>query len=1568
MSRAASAIRSSAGAAGFRGVAPRILAAAVGLVVGCVGLVASADASKFVHREVAAGPGTGKGQFNSTFVADVAVNRSAIADGSTDPLGSSTDGYVYMVDENNRRVKVFSADGAFQFMWGRGVLNGANAAQVCDRTAASCLAGVVGVLGGMFNTQPQGIAIDQDSGHVFVRETGRVQEFEADGTFVRMWGWNVVVEGTTHDTATDQLETCFVATECKAPVTGSAVGQFGNASNVRIDIQQSTGDILAADPTNRRIQRFTVPANPVDPIPTPTVIGSSAQFSLGQPIHVAVDDGMVYASEAAGGNQIVRYDLNTASFLTPIPVATLTGTSAGATTAGMEIDALSGDLYVARDEAPPSGGRFSPVLELGNPDAPAAGNVTHIDTHVGGTDFRWRGIGLDPDAGDLYVAGLGPGSTGQRLFAAHDGPAPAAGAVFLPASGVSAIGATLSMSIDPNGSFPVEYEIQIASSSDPGDYEVVGSGQVPAGAPTVVSTEVSGLRPKTLYLVRLVTRKPFGNPAIALDGPVLLTKTAAPSLVDVSADSVEDTGARLRGRIDPNGTGTRYRFDYGIGGFQHSIPVPDASVGSGYGHQFVSERLSDLQPATTYQYRLVAISDDQALGATTSPTETFTTLASPSADERVFELVSPADKFGGQGTGFWPNGLGHIASSGVASHVGDRFIAMGLYGSVLTGDGAFGLNTDMVFTERVGDEVGWRGRPVITHPNYAPVIGQTAELVGAASDLSGLFWSSPSTLALFPELAGGSGGGAGQPSWVQFDAGLLSDWGGPLHGPTKWELFGPRGMSPADIVASSVLPAPTGALWTMAISGDGSTAYGMPKRTLAGHPIIHGLAGLDDPTGVSEPGDPTPPLKDLVSGRSVYRADLSGGLSDSYGGVGERELVNVCTGEPGPARTVLPEVAGGMLGAGECPAGIDGRERLVSDRGASFSHGEAGRGGVVSENGSRVFFLAPDPLATGAPNGTSAFCSGSGASTVCPPQLFVRQRNDDGSVVTRWVSKAQDGLLGEQQASLTGSVRFEGASKDGNRVYFRTNSPLTVDDPNGAGAPTPGGVKTGTPNTNSWDLYVFELADGADPTGSGAVLTRVSAGPDSHGDCNSPRPSIASGRDSDEVGGLRFVSDDGTRAYFTCQAPLPGVPPPADGARVTAPGGTPTAADAVNLYLFDANRPQPQRWRFVGRLPRATGNALATCASTGTAFHSPFNAQNGYHPSISENTVGSNCVRGSSDGLFVTLFTPGQLTLDDPPGGPVADIYGYDAESDELVRITAPQGGEEASYTCLTDDPTTSIDESLRYACRGDGGIDAHIGAGGMKAPGSPGFLGVTVDPLTAGERVAFFESRSRLVAEDLDDGYDVYEWRDGRLSLITSGAGDSKHAFYKGNDRTGRNVYVATQDRLSWQDSDAVVDVYSARVGGGIPEPVSSPVCTVLAGGCQGDGASGVPSRSATSAPVNEGNADAGDRKTLAVGALSRKARLAAARSGILRVSVRSSAAGRVVAVAQARIGGLARQIARGAKRMGKAGSTTLRLRLSGAARRELHRGKVLRVSVSVRSAGARSRSVTVRLPGVGS
>ena len=96
------------------------------------------------------------------------------------------------------------------------------------------------------------------------------------------------------------------------------------------------------------------------------------------------------------------------------------------------------------------------------------------------------------------------------------------------------------------------------------------------------------------------------------------------------------------------------------------------------------------------------------------------------------------------------------------------------------------------------------------------------------------------------------------------------------------------------------------------------------------------------------------------------------------------------------------------------------------------------------------------------------------------------------------------------------------------------------------------------------------------------------------------------------------------------------------------------------------------------------------------------------------------------------------------------------------------------------------------------------------------------------GNRV-FFQTPDQLVAGDENSVTDVYEWEakgtgscksevenGGCLYLISTGTSDQP-SYFGDADESGNNAFIFTASRLVPQDRDELIDVYDARVGGGV-------------------------------------------------------------------------------------------------------------------------------------------------------
>ena len=146
---------------------------------------------------------------------------------------------LYITDEHNNRVSIFTSDGDFIHKWGApgsgpGQMNG-----------------------------PSGIAIDADDNvYVADQHNHRVQRFSTDGEYIDGWGQH-----------------------------GSQIGSLDMPWGLAVD---SRGDVFVADWRNDRVQKFSSEGAPLAVYGTP----GRDQGQLSRPSAVAVDDqGLVYVAD-----------------------------------------------------------------------------------------------------------------------------------------------------------------------------------------------------------------------------------------------------------------------------------------------------------------------------------------------------------------------------------------------------------------------------------------------------------------------------------------------------------------------------------------------------------------------------------------------------------------------------------------------------------------------------------------------------------------------------------------------------------------------------------------------------------------------------------------------------------------------------------------------------------------------------------------------------------------------------------------------------------------------------------------------------------------------------------------------------------------------------------------------------------------------------------------------------------------------------------------------------------------------------------------------------------------------
>jgi hypothetical protein len=100
-----------------------------------------------------------------------------------------------------------------------------------------------------------------------------------------------------------------------------------------------------------------------------------------------------------------------------------------------------------------------------------------------------------------------------------------------------------------------------------------------------------------------------------------------------------------------------------------------------------------------------------------------------------------------------------------------------------------------------------------------------------------------------------------------------------------------------------------------------------------------------------------------------------------------------------------------------------------------------------------------------------------------------------------------------------------------------------------------------------------------------------------------------------------------------------------------------------------------------------------------------------------------------------------------------------------------------------------------------------------------------------------FFDTADALVTQDTNETLDVYEWHEGRVSLISSGK-DPAPTFFLGANSDGANVFFGTHAQLVPQDTDSSGDVYDARIctnSDPCPKAPAAGLASCEGSGCQG-------------------------------------------------------------------------------------------------------------------------------------
>jgi hypothetical protein len=455
-------------------------------------------------------------------------------------------------------------------------------------------------------SNPKGAAVDHTEDLLYIADDGnlRVDVFEVDGTFLRAFGWNVAPDAAPGDTASDQFEIC--TTSCQAGSSGAGPGQFKALSGIAIDNDPASTafrDVYVFDRTNGRLQRFHPSGEFVGTFGTPG--GNAGQFGSSDRIALG-PGGIVHVGgqDAEGRSRVQKFN---------------------------HLGELIGVIPLVRNEC----------------DEGKSSNLVPVNSGI-------PGLAVD-SGGNFYVAfnGAEPPAIGTRKY----GPG---GDLF-------------------DGCIPIHRSLNIQTITLSGDDSLfVGdsTGSDEGGETAIYEYNSGGVLFRVFYGDGTLRSRPISLVPYGTDGVFAVEGLGARRVLHVSfpdpgpvvhpdpnltkAIPIASTWAVLNTRINPEGKGSTYRFEYvddatcqediddlGPGHcFDRAMSTTEASLALGTTPSFAPPlfrlsmasaqvgclepenppQVSCLTPETVYHFRAVAKNPD---GENTGPESSFETRISP---------------------------------------------------------------------------------------------------------------------------------------------------------------------------------------------------------------------------------------------------------------------------------------------------------------------------------------------------------------------------------------------------------------------------------------------------------------------------------------------------------------------------------------------------------------------------------------------------------------------------------------------------------------------------------------------------------------------------------------------------------------------------------------------------------------------------------------------------------------------------------------------------------------------------------------------------------------------------
>jgi hypothetical protein len=427
--------------------------------------------------------------------------------------------------------------------------------------------------------------------------------------------------------------------------------------------------------------------------------------------------------------------------------------------------------------------------------------------------------------------------------------------------------------------------------------------------------------------------------------------------------------------------------------------------------------------------------------------------------------------------------------------------------------------------------------------------------------------------------------------------------------------------------------------------------------------------------------------------------------------------------------------------------------------------GLGSRFNAISASGAKVFFTA---VGTDEATGEVPLCTG-------PPvdELFAREEVA-GQMHTIAVSSNECNGNAMCEAASPADAHFEGASRDGSKVFFTSTQALLPDasDDTTSGDSAGGSGCTHTSSGSSGcNLYEAEF----EPNG-----TR--------------RLSLISGYGAmPQVQGITRISEDGSHVYFVAKGNLTG--------SASNERNEVAKEGADNLYLYQSDTQYPE-----GHISYIVTLSESDASDWGIEDERP--------------------VLASQEGRYLVFLSRTDLTDEGVAAG-TPQVFQYDAVTGSLVRASIGQSGydNDNRRPAVGSAIITGFPSSYSYD-----NADSPTMRDGAQAPGDGAVFFESPEALTP---QALPDQRD-FIGNPIPN---IYEYRAGQVYLLSDGrdvsaVNNGPGSGLVGFDPSGENVFFFTSDPLIPGDGNSQQTLYDARVGGGFASPLPPASCTEA---CQG-------------------------------------------------------------------------------------------------------------------------------------